>query len=161
MARGVNQVEQVSLTIFGVSVYHGSCLCKNCYASLSFDCKSVKYLRLTLFQLLYCVCHFEHAVSQSRLTMVDVCNYREVTDAFSWDRRQQGLVNIYFLLLLCSCARKVLVWVHLEDLRPGEPHCRAAPKTITIYWASPLSTKFVQLNCLVELSKIIGRGSLK
>ena len=65
VARGVDQVQQVGLTVFWVSVYHGGCLCKNCYASLSFDRESVKYLRFTLFQLLHCVRHLEHAVRQS------------------------------------------------------------------------------------------------
>ena len=51
VAWGVNQVEQVGLTIFRVSVYHGSCLCKNCYASLTFNRKRVKYLSFTLIQL--------------------------------------------------------------------------------------------------------------
>ena len=104
VARCVDQVEQVGLTIFGVSVHHGSCLCKNCYASLSFYCESVKYLCFTLFQLLYCVRHLKHAVCQCRLTMVDMSNDRKVADALSRDRRQQGLVNHYFLLFACSSA---------------------------------------------------------
>ena len=86
VARGVDQVQQVSLTVFGVSVYHGGCLCKDCDASLSFDLESVEDLCFTLFQLLYRVRHFEHAVRQGRLPMVDMCDYREVADAFPRNR---------------------------------------------------------------------------
>ncbi|GAB3236202.1 hypothetical protein GCM10027295_31280 [Pseudaeromonas pectinilytica] len=80
MARGINEVQLVGLTIFGL-VVQGHTLCFDGDAAFALEIHGIKHLLLHLAGR-KTTADLDQAVGESRLTVVDVRNNGEVSNLF-------------------------------------------------------------------------------